>query len=336
MLTPRENPDLFGHAAAEAVFEQAIVAGRMHHAWLISGPAGVGKATLAYRLARRLLAQGNPNDPASPVFRRIASGTHADLLSIQLEINEKTKKLKTAIAVEQTRDVTGFMHLTPAEGGWRVVVVDGADDMTPSAANAMLKILEEPSRRGILFLTTKAPGRLLPTIRSRCRRLPLDPLAPAAMDRALCNLFPAMEQAERKALARVAEGAPGQAVAMAGEGALPIVQLVDEMLAEAPRIAVPRMHEAADRATRSETGFSTFMTLLQSGLGQVVRTAARGEGHWPGTGDDKAGPASEPAPGLAEWSEVWHALGRLQDETIRFNLDKRAAVIAGLELLNTQ
>ena len=192
-LAPRENPILIGHGAAEAVFEEAVVAGRVHHAWLLTGPAGVGKATLAYRFARRLLASGDPNDPANPVFRRIAASSHADVLTLEREFNEKTKKMKTGIAVDQTRDVTGFMHLTPAEGGWRVVIVDGAEDMNPSAANALLKILEEPPRRAILFLTADAPGRLLPTIRSRCRRLQLNPLGEAEMAAAMARLLPEME-----------------------------------------------------------------------------------------------------------------------------------------------
>jgi DNA polymerase-3 subunit delta' len=320
---PRENPALFGHDEAEATFEAAVAAGRMHHAWLLTGPSGVGKATLAYRLARRLLSPDQPNDPANPVFRRIAAGSHADLMAIEREFNDKTKKLKTTIAVEQTRAITGFMHLTAAEGGWRVVVVDGADDMNPNAANALLKILEEPSKRCILFLTADAPGRLLPTIRSRCRRLQLNPLDDAAMRRALDLLLPDMDVTDRTALGRIAEGAPGQAVMLAGEGAIAVSALVDQVLAKLPTIPITEMYEVAERATKTESGFATFMTLLQSGLGKAVRgAAARGEHAWAG---------GRP---LAEWSEVWHALSRLQDETERFNLDKRTAVIAGLELLS--
>ena len=333
MLAPRETSVLFGHAAAEANFMQAMAAGRTHHAWLLTGPAGVGKATLAYRLARRLLVPGDPNDPANPAFRRVAIGSHADLLSIERVFDTKTKKLKSSIAVEQTRGISAFMHLTAAEGGWRVIVVDGADDMNANAANALLKILEEPSRRGILFLTADAPGRLLPTIRSRCRRLQLNPLDDGEMSTALAHLLPGMAPGERGRLAVIAEGSPGQAVELAGEGALAVSALVDAVLAEAvsakanakagARIAVPRMHEVAERATKTDTGFATFMTLLQAGIGKGVRGAAlAGFGTWG---------AARP---LAEWGEVWHALGRLRDETERFNMDKRTAIIAGLELLD--
>ena len=321
-VTPRENPALFGHAAADSVFAEAVASGRVHHAWLLTGPPGVGKATLAFRMARRLLTQaGEAHDPANPVFRRLARGTHADVLTLEREMDEKRRRMKTEIAVDQVRAVTGFMHLTPAEGGWRVVIVDGAEDMNRNAANALLKVLEEPPRRAILLLTADAPGRLLPTIRSRCRRLKLDPLEPAEMDAALTALLPDTSGEVRAGLAAVANGAPGRAVALAEDGALALAALARDVLA-APRIPITRMYEVADQVNRSDTGFSTFMTLLRRDLSDAVRTAARGR--------PNGVAARRP---LAEWGEVWHALGRLQEETERSFLDKRTAVVAGLEML---
>src|SRR3954471_757360 len=167
---PRANPTLLGHPEAEATILEALRAGRMHHAWLITGPEGVGKATLAFRFARRLLA-GVPAadslalEPSHPVFRRVASAAHADMKTIERARNEKTGRMRTQIAVDAVREINAFMALTPAEGGWRVVVVDGAEDMNPSSANALLKILEEPPPRAVLLLVCAAPGRLLPTIR---------------------------------------------------------------------------------------------------------------------------------------------------------------------------
>ena len=158
----------------------AIRAGRMHHAWLITGPEGVGKATLAYRFARRLLAGSRPrtrwhSTPPSPVFRRVAANSHADLLTIERVFNEKTKRMKTQIAVEDVRRINGFMSLTPAEGGWRVVVVDGAEELNQNSANALLKILEEPPPRAILLLAVFGPG---PAAADHPQ--PLPPLAPVA------------------------------------------------------------------------------------------------------------------------------------------------------------
>ncbi len=323
-LAPRENPALFGHAAAEAEFAAALETGRMHHAWLLIGPPGVGKATLAYRLARRLLSPaGDPNDARNPVFRRLAHGSHADVLTIEREMDEKRKRMRGEVGVDQVREVTGFLHLTSAEAGWRVVVVDGVEELNRNAANALLKVLEEPPRQALLLLTAAAPGRLLPTIRSRCRRLRLDPLPPAEMDSALACLLPELDGAARSELARTSNGAPGRAVALAEEGALTLAALAREAL-DARRLPVARIYALAEQATKSESGFATFMGLLQTGLGEHVRAAARGQGAWPGAGRRP----------LAEWGEVWQALGRLQNETERFNLDKRSAVVAGLELLS--
>ena len=315
---PRANPLLFGHGDAKARFAEALASGRLHHAWLITGPLGVGKATLAFHLVRLVL--GARNDPADPVFRRIAGGAHADLLTIERARDPKTKKLKRDLAVDQVRAIPNFMHLTPAEGGWRVVVVDGAEDMNRNAANALLKILEEPPKRAVLFLTCDAPGRLLPTIRSRCRLVRLDALDDGEMAAAMAALMPDLGGAERDALAAVADGAPGRAVAMADDGALPLVALARDVLGR-PAMPVARMYEVADKATKGETAFSTFMALLQSGVADAARAAAR----------EGAGRVMDRP--LAEWGEVWHGLGRLQDETERLSLDKRSAVVAGLQLL---
>ena len=276
---PRANPLLLGHAEAEATILEAIRAGRMHHAWLITGPEGVGKATLAYRFARRLLAGRGDSlalDAASPVFRRVAAGSHADLLTIERMLNEKTKRMKTQIAVEDVRKVNGFMSLTPAEGGWRVVVVDGAEEMNSASANALLKILEEPPPRAILLLVCSAPGRLLPTIRSRCRRLRLAPLDDAVMAVLLGQYLPGLDEHERGRLITLAEGSPGRAMMLAEDEGLKIALLVDRLLGDLPAVPVSRGYEIADFLGRSETGFSTFMDLVRAGVASSVRESVRG------------------------------------------------------------
>jgi DNA polymerase III subunit delta' len=329
---PRANPILLGHPEAEATILEAMRTGRMHHAWLITGPEGVGKATLAYRFARRLLA-GRPTeaslalDQASPVFRRVAAGSHADLKTVERMLNEKTKRMQTQIAVEKVREITGFMSLTPAEGGWRVVVVDGAEDMNQASANALLKILEEPPPRAILLLVCAAPGRLLPTIRSRCRRLRLTPLAEEPMGQLLRQYLPGLDADERGRLVTLAEGSPGRAIMLAEDEGLKIAMLVDKLLSDLPEVPVSRGYEIADFLGRSETGFSTFMDLVRAGVAAAVRESARGRAD----PDQERLVALRP---LDAWGELWQGLTKLQDETERFALDKRQAIVAGIGMLS--
>jgi DNA polymerase-3 subunit delta' len=329
---PRANPLLLGHEAAEATLLEAMRSGRMHHAWLITGPDGVGKATLAYRFARRLLA-GVPADdtlaldPQHPTFRRVAAGAHADLHTVELVYDEKRRRMRTQIAVEDVRRISAFMSLTPAEGGWRVAIVDGAEEMNQSSANALLKILEEPPRRAILLLVCGAPGRLLPTIRSRCRRLRLDPLGQEAMDRLLAAYLPDLAADERGRLATVAEGSLGRALLLAEDQGLAIAGLVDEVLAALPGLKPQRAYAVADTLARGETAFSNFMDLLRAGIAAAVRETVRGRA------DQEQARLVALRP-LDAWGDVWHALTRLQDETERFNLDKRQAVVAGLGMLS--
>jgi len=202
---PRETLALHAHAEAEQAFLEAYRAGRMPHAWLIGGPRGIGKATLAYRMARFVFAhpapptaqngaqnapataQNGPNlapPPDHPVVRRIAAQGHPDLLALERVADEKGK-IPMFIPVDMVRKTIGFFGSTAGEGGWRVCIVDSADELNAAGANALLKILEEPPARCLLLVVTHAPGRLLPTIRSRCRRLSLRPLGPDVVARAV-------------------------------------------------------------------------------------------------------------------------------------------------------
>jgi DNA polymerase III subunit delta' len=322
---PRANSVLFGHEAAEGIIAEAIASGRMHHAWLITGPAGIGKATLAYRFARRLLGDQRL-DPTHPVARRIAARAHADLFTLQRTISPNTKKLRGEIVVEDVRAAGEFLRLTPAEGGWRVVIVDRADELNRNAANALLKILEEPPGRAVLLLVAASPGRLPPTVRSRCRRLALRPLPEEAMAKLLAKALPDMPEEERMRLASLAEGSPGRMLRLADQEGIAMAALVDEVLAALPELEAVRMHEMADTLARSDQGFSTFFELLRAALSAAVRDVGRGRA------DAEQGRIAALRP-LAEWGDVWHALSRLQDETEAFALDKRQAVIQGLSLL---
>src|SRR3954470_15143989 len=178
---PRRVYELQGQAGAETAFEAARARGRLHHAWLLTGPEGVGKATFAYRAARRLLgAQADPTygilgvDPQHPVARQVAARSHPDILVLEREGPDG--KARRVIPVDEARRLAEFFSKSPASAPHRVAIVDAADDLNPNAANAILKTLEEPPPRGVLLMVSHAPGRLLPTIRSRCRRLAFQPL----------------------------------------------------------------------------------------------------------------------------------------------------------------
>jgi DNA polymerase-3 subunit delta' len=333
ILLPRENPHLFGHLAAQSELLKAARSGRLHHAWLLTGPHGIGKATLAYRFARWLLAGAKEDGlallPDHPTFRRVAAGTHADLLSIEREWDPKRKRQRGEILVEDVRRIADFLRLTAAEGGWRVVVVDGADALNRHAANALLKVLEEPPARTVLLLVANATGRILPTIRSRCRQLRLSPLREEEMEQALRSLLPEQSAEERKKLAILAEGSPGRAVLLFEGQGLELAELVDEVLSDLPRLDLARAYRVADALGAGENAFPVFMQLLRTRLARLVRNVASG----------KAGPHETEILGaraLDDWAEVWHALGSLADEAEAFHLDQRQAIVNGLQLLSAR
>src|ERR1700729_4206897 len=185
---PRETSVLSGHRDAETALLNAYRSGRIPHAWLIGGAQGIGKATLAYRMARFVLAHRNPLaadvgharslnvDPADPGARHVAAGAHGGLLTLERTLNDKGV-LRTVITVDETRETISFFGSTAAVEGWRVCIVDTADELNANVANALLKIFEEPPQQSLFLLVSHAPARVLPTILSRCRNLSLRPLA---------------------------------------------------------------------------------------------------------------------------------------------------------------
>jgi DNA polymerase-3 subunit delta' len=334
MTEPRATPDLIGHDDAARTLEEAALSGRLHHAWLIAGPTGVGKSTLAYRFARWLLAGMPPTPPGqtplylpetNAAFRRVASGAHADLFTLAPNVGKTGKK--EVLRVDDARDALRFMALTAAEGGWRAVVVEDVEQSERELVqNILLKTLEEPPPRTVQLLVTSAPDRLLPTIRSRCRRLDLAPLPDAAMAGLLTRWMPEMGGPDRLRLAQIADGCPGRALLLAeGEG-LALQAMVDEVFTGLPRLDPRRIHDIADRVTtrRDAAALTTFLALLRRALAAGLRAAARGMAPAPWIGGRS----------LAEWSTLWEKLGRLADETERLNLDRKQAVLSGLGMLS--
>jgi DNA polymerase-3 subunit delta' len=320
LIEPRANPVLLGRERETRLLADAARGGRLHHAWLITGPPGIGKATLAFRFARALLAgRLTPDlalDSSDPTFKRVAAGTHADLLVIDRRFDEKKKRLQGEIVIDTVLEAGRFLRLTPGEGGWRVVIVDGAEAMNRNAANALLKLLEEPPARAIWLLVSHAPGRLLPTIRSRCRQLAMEPLPETVVRTLLADT--ARDPAASQRLAALSEGSIGRALALGEEGGLAIAALVDEVLGAKP-IAPPRAAAIADAVARAEDGFTNFMDLLRVSLAARTRETARGA-------------AAGGSLSLDGAARVWQELGRIAAETDGLNLDPRASVLTTLQL----
>ncbi|HVM79760.1 MAG TPA: DNA polymerase III subunit delta' [Stellaceae bacterium] len=335
---PRGNAALVAHGAAEAALLSAFNAGRLPQGLLITGPHGIGKATLAYRFARFLLAQAvergggglfAPVVPESleiaethPVFRRVASSGHADLLTVERGIDPKRKRERTEIVVEDARAVAGFLRLTPAEGGWRIVIVDTADEMNRNAANAILKILEEPPKQAILMLLSDNPGRLLPTIRSRCRKLALRPLDDATVAELLARYRPDLSQRDRAALVEIAEGSIGRALELAEQNGVKLHREIVGLMSALPEIDGTALYGFAERAGRwgNDQGFRVVSELLPATVARAIAEAAK-------PGDGAGLSALLRRRGLDRWVEVWEKITHLFAQADAINLDRKQVVL---------
>ena len=346
---PRANPELIGHRAAEATLLTAARSGRLPHAWLIGGPAGIGKATLAFRFARFLLsgraesggglfgdAAGDSLaiDPEDPVFRRVAAAGHADLLTVERPPADDKGKRPNDLPVDEIRKIAPFLRLTPAEGGWRVVVVDEAERMNRNSANALLKVLEEPPARAVLLLVSNRPGALLPTIRSRCRRLTLQPLPEPELLALLSRLAPQLEPDDARAVARLARGCPGRAMELVEEGGLLLYRRLIDLLETLPDLDMVAAHRMADTlaAPAADSSYRTVAGLLEGWLEGLVGAIAR-DAPPPEVvaGDSALGrrltAGRRGLAGLEPWLEVWEKTHRLFARADSANLDRKQVVL---------
>ena len=309
---PRDRFDLVPDVAAEEAFLDAWMRGRLHHAWLLCGVEGAGKATFAYRAARRLLgAQADPDRGPlgarrdDPVSRLISAQAHPDLLVLErLVEGGKTKK---SISVDQSRELPEFFSKSPSQAQHRVAIIDAADDLNVNAANALLKVLEEPPERGVLFLVTHAPGRLLATIRSRCRRLSFPIWTPDRLEALVVN-HTGVDREDAAHAAAMAGGSPGAALALASGATFEMDQLarrwVDGDIDRAEALAIADKFRGAEGQER----FEVLMDRLTSAV--RVRALQAGSG------------ASN------RWAELWERMQPLADRAAGLNLD-RGDVLAG-------
>lgn len=350
-LTPRANPDLIGQMVAEEALHNAYESGALAHAWMIMGPEGIGKATLAYRFARYVLKTsgneeppglfGDAPDPGSlfgddyapgatpsagqpgplyvapddPVFRRVLSGGHADISVIERAVkNEKTGERFSVIRVEDVRTIGGFLQMTPAEGGWRVVIIDAADDMNLNAQNALLKVLEEPPARSLILLVCHVPGRLLPTIRSRCRRLSMQPLEPDIVERLIRQHAPDTGADEAHDVAALAHGSIGRALKIIEGNGAELDIKINAIFDNLPKIDVPRLHDFATSLARkgNEHSYDVALELIDRRIRSEIRRAAL---------------AGAEGPSLEPWMQVWDNSVRLRERAASVNLDRKQVIL---------
>jgi len=343
---PRANPDLLGHDAAETALRRLFEQDRLPHALLLTGPRGIGKATLAFRLTRFVLAHSSGEigaglfedaagqelaiPPDSGVFRRVASGGHADLLTVERAYDPRRRRLRGEIVVDDVREIAAFLRLTPAEGGWRVVVVDGADEMNRNAANALLKILEEPPSRALLLLVAHSPGKLLPTIRSRCRRMPLSPLAADLVQELLARYHPDLDPAQIAPIVSLAGGSIGQALNLAAAGGVELYRTMLTLFEGERGIDPAALHGFVDRLARAEAdeAYRVVEELIGQLLARLAVIAARPSGLSSQSTEDTAVlrrlGARAPA---ARWAELREQIGQSFARTDDLNLDRKQTIL---------
>lgn len=327
---PSETARLVGHEQTAGMLVSAYGAGKLPHALILAGPVGIGKATLAFQLAHHLLKYPEfktaPDtlavpDTASSLFRQIATGAHPSVLHLTRPLNEKTKTYKTVVTVDEIRKVSRFLSMTAHDGGYRVVIIDPADDMNTSAANALLKNLEEPPARTLFVLIVHAPGGLLPTIRSRCQLIRMGPLNTGELISVLENIeqsLPADPDA-RAALAKRAGGSVRNAILLTQYGGLEISETIEALINSGkPDIAgAHRVAEAVSGRDRA-IAFDLFNRRVLDILSDAARQAA----------------LSGALDRAKELSDTWHEALNAISETETYNLDKKQHALMMIDRLN--
>ena len=332
---PRNNPFLIGHEEAEQLFLNAWKVGTIHHAWLISGPEGIGKATFAYRIARFLLSADESRrldyqslniSENNPVYRLVAGDSHPDLKSIERDFIESDKKkiikairdgealgedelqdLKksTVIKVDEVRTINGFLSKKSFDGNWRIVIVDSVDDLNTASANAILKVLEEPPAKSILLLISHNPNRLLPTIRSRCAKINLQPLTETNVASLLRRYMPELPEAAVSGIAKISSGSIGQALNYAKNDGLNLYQNLEKVFYAGKNFDLETALKLSDNAAGDEMIWDLTAGLVLKFLSDYAKGGEN----------------------VRLIGEAWEKCLKIFHETEALNMDKRQAML---------
>lgn len=327
---PRETAELYGHAGAEATLLNAYKSGQMAHAWLIGGAHGIGKATLAYRMAKFVLTHPDPSSPKvqnatrldidldHPVARQVTAGSHGGLLTLERTVNDKGV-MRSVITVDESRETISFFGSTAAIAGWRICIVDTVDELNANASNALLKILEEPPSHSLFFLASHAPSRVLATIQSRCRKLSLRPLATDDVVLALAQATqkdrndPSLRDA-----AEAGEGSVARALTLLAGDALGLHHRTEALLASLPHVDARALHALGEAmALNDRVALRTFIDTVDRWL----------------TAHLHAPDVQANLPRLARLAEVWEKINQAARETEAFNLERKPLVFSVFGML---
>lgn len=361
LLPPRETPDSFGHGEVEARLLSLALDGRMPHALIFTGLEGVGKATMAFRLARFLLkgetggaaADAGPSlfgdalpPPPAPaslyvssddrIFRQVASGGHPDLLTIERPFDEKKGRRMGSVPVEEARRVAPFLRMTAsADGGWRIVIIDDADTMNRNAQNAILKILEEPPPRALLILIAHNLGALLPTIRSRSRAVPFQALSREVFTDLVRRENPGLPARDIEVIYNIAGGSAGQGLRILREGGLESMGKLMILLAGWKDPDWVEIHQLAETLSRpgQEDGLQAFQDILLWIVSAIMRARATGETLPPPLDNEEIATLMRHYP-LAGWIEICENLKSHFDLVAQASLDRKQAVLGAFSVLN--
>jgi DNA polymerase III subunit delta' len=339
---PRYATQLFGHKEAQNALLEGFTSKRLHHAWLLAGPEGIGKATLAYRFARYLLAQtsssmdAQESDLSIPdghrVFGQIAALAHPNLLLLRRPWLVDRKRLAGAITVAEARRLRHFFGHTAGAEAWRVVIIDSADELNAAAANALLKNLEEPPARCIFLLVCSAPGQLPVTIRSRCRTLRLSPLEDGDLESAVMAAYRGSDSevpdsATLHATLPLAHGSTRRALQLIESGGAKMYARVAKLMGQLPELDHQAIHALADELTSSgaDSAYDLFFDLAGESIARIVGHAATGAGAL-GAEADIAQRLQDPR-ALAQFAGLWETVQREKAEADALNLDRKNLVL---------